>query len=620
MSRSPSSRQRQHHDEHHHHTQHAPQHLHPAEHLLDDASSAISEAATHHHLHRRHRSHEEHSSHGVITILHEPLSSPSSDYCYERLDSSSLFLSTAESSAAKSRSLVSLLSPDDERSIVTMGLEAEPILSLSFAASPSPHYEENEERVSLIPKSQGEVGHELDDAPEYEEGEEEEEEEVEEEDEFVITPAMKVTVVACSLLMLVITLPATLIYSFLPHEATDHGSSETTVGFVFSSYSFAVFIAAFFGGRIGSWISAEKMILFGGFINAASTIVFAFALNFSGSSFVTFCIAMRFCQGIGASFVEIGINVLVTYSFQENPAIALCWVDLCSGLACVFGPALGGLMYDLGGFRIPFLVTGITTAVMISGLVFVLPEKDVQEEDHHEEVHMSDVLKIPMVPVFFFLCIVSLMTSGFLDATLETHLETFNLRPSLVGSIISLLGLSYSIAAPLVAWILGRFGNLICFYAGASMAILGLLLLGPAPFLPITATISVQVIGVLLVGFGTSFIGTPILPSVLEYTRFLGEGAREIIVGTAICSYSIGDILGPVLGTFLLDHFSFQFAALFVALCILVALVIQTFGSLVLPKPVVVEDDEALLEDENSLSQSDLSVPLIADQNETVAS
>jgi MFS family permease len=588
-------RHQHHHETVSHHQAHAaafvPQHLHPAEHLLDEAAAAINSR----------------NAHGHYPLL--PSQDASHNDYYQRLNS--------PPSSVNSAASYSVFSPAEERRIIPIEK-----ITVGSPVTSSPREVDDEalsEGSRLIKK--GDIEEDYDDAPAYEEGEEEFEEEVEEEEkEFVITSVMKMTVIACSLLMLVITLPATLIYSFLPHEATSHGSSETTVGFVFSSYSFAVFIAAFFGGKIATYISAERMILYGGFINAVSTTVFAFALSFSGSSFVSFCIAMRFFQGIGASFVEIGINVLVTYQFQENPAIALCWVDLCSGLACVFGPALGGLMYDLGGFKLPFLVTGIATAAMITGLVFVLPEKDVQEEEHKEDVHMGQVLKIPMVPVLLFLCIVSLMTSGFLDATLETHLETFNLRPALVGSIISLLGLSYSIAAPIVAWLLGRVGNLVCFYAGAIMAIIGLLLLGPAPFLPISPTIFVQVCGVLLVGFGTSFIGTPILPSVLEYTRFLGEGAREIIVGTAICSYSIGDILGPVVGTFLLDHFSFQFAALFVALCILVALVIDSIGSLVLPKPVVVEapeEEEGLLEDENSYTQSELSVPLIqAEDNE----
>jgi predicted MFS family arabinose efflux permease len=222
-------------------------------------------------------------------------------------------------------------------------------------------------------------------------------------------------------------------------------------------------------------------------------------------------------------------------------------------------------MYDYGGFRLPFLVTGIASGILIVGLVFILPENDVQEDESEEPVHMTDVLKIPSVTILLFVVISCLLTTGFLDATLETHLASYNLSPSIVGAVISLLGLSYSIVAPLVAWLLGRYGAMFCFVFGGACTLIGLLLLAPMPYLSIPPSLFFQVVGVLLVGSGTSFLGTPILPCVLKETKHLGEVAREIVVGTAICAYSIGDILGPVVGTALLDHFSFQIASLVVA-------------------------------------------------------
>ena len=74
------------------------------------------------------------------------------------------------------------------------------------------------------------------------------------------------------------------------------------------------------------------------------------------------------------------------------------------------GPALGGLLYEVGGFQLPFSVVGCALLVGAAASAFVLPnpakEKGSEEEEEAEEGEKKpsifSILRIPSVSSAYY--------------------------------------------------------------------------------------------------------------------------------------------------------------------------------------------------------------------------
>lgn len=99
---------------------------------------------------------------------------------------------------------------------------------------------------------------------------------------------------------------------------------------------------------------------------------------------------------------------------------------------------------------------------------------------------MFNVLKIPGVLLAASSIIVTSMSIGFLQATLEPHLRQFMLQPVILGLMFVINGGTYAIVAPFFGWLCDKIlpPKLIT-VVGTIFVAVGFLLIGPAPFLPI---------------------------------------------------------------------------------------------------------------------------------------
>ena len=62
--------------------------------------------------------------------------------------------------------------------------------------------------------------------------------------------------------------------------------------------------------------------------------------------------------------------------FTSNPSYFQGSLELFSGLGLMVGPPLGGALYTLGGFRVPFISMGTLLVLVAAGSIFILPSPD----------------------------------------------------------------------------------------------------------------------------------------------------------------------------------------------------------------------------------------------------
>ena len=80
--------------------------------------------------------------------------------------------------------------------------------------------------------------------------------------------------------------------------------------------------------------------------------------------------------------------------FPEKYASILSWTETFFGLGYMLGPALGALLYDLGGFTLPFLVVGSVGFVVATSLVFSMPSVTAEVRESKKALTLTDIAKV----------------------------------------------------------------------------------------------------------------------------------------------------------------------------------------------------------------------------------
>ena len=96
------------------------------------------------------------------------------------------------------------------------------------------------------------------------------------------------------------------------------------------------------------------------------------------------------------------------------------------GLGMILGPFIGGLLYEIGGFILPFVTLGGVLVAATLFVVIVLPRARDAQQDNHEKPSMITALKVPSIIMACYSVACAAASLGFLQATLEPHLREFH--------------------------------------------------------------------------------------------------------------------------------------------------------------------------------------------------
>ena len=124
-------------------------------------------------------------------------------------------------------------------------------------------------------------------------------------------------------------------------------------------------------------------------------------------------------------------------------------------VAQMCGPSIGGALYGVGGFYVPFVVMGAVQVIMSLLSIPLLPECKIRKpplvcrQRPDKKITVRNMLKIPRIWFSFTTFIVATACNGFLSVNLEPQvLRRFELSPFYVGVIFGLKDGANSIASP----------------------------------------------------------------------------------------------------------------------------------------------------------------------------
>jgi MFS family permease len=90
--------------------------------------------------------------------------------------------------------------------------------------------------------------------------------------------------------------------------------------------------------------------------------------------------ACRMLEGIGNACINTAIYALITSHYKNNEADIISFLQIFTGVGMMTGPLLGSFLYSIGGYQLPFLVTGAILFVILIVSWVSLPSTPVKIE------------------------------------------------------------------------------------------------------------------------------------------------------------------------------------------------------------------------------------------------
>jgi len=368
--------------------------------------------------------------------------------------------------------------------------------------------------------------------------------------------------------------------AFFPQEAKAKGMSDDGVGIVFASFAAVIFICSPCAGRLMTKHGKVLVYLWGLLCVSLSTTLFAIAsIVPAGWPFYAFCLTMRLLQGVGSALEETAAYAIIADIEPDRVSLFLGICEISTGVGYMIGPPLGGLLFSLGGFSLPFLVLGLMLLPAAALIYTYLPldrrGKDGDEDTAVKDVPMRTLLRNPQILVIAITAMLANSDYAFLEPTLGDHTRESGLAdtPDYIGMLFSVASISYTVTCPVIGILAqrDRFGPRPIIVTGLLLQVLGFLLIGPTPLLRLDSLHTGQLmVSLVLFGLGESMSMTPVMDDMMHSCGDAADAAVNSLSSLMASAFSLGQMLGPLIGSGLTSRVGFPWAATLMATALMV--------------------------------------------------
>ncbi|RDD42101.1 MFS-type transporter SLC18B1 [Trichoplax sp. H2] len=361
---------------------------------------------------------------------------------------------------------------------------------------------------------------------------------------------MLTTVFLC-LLSLIAQSLYSLLVPFFATEVIKKGLSLNEIGFVYAVYPLAMFISSPIFGLMVPSIGSRYMIWAGLTIEGGCSILFGF-LNWISDKkiFLILAIILRFVQGLGAACYITAAYSIVASLFRQSIATTMGVIETFSSLGYAIGPPIGGVLFTVGGFILPFTIVGSFMVGMAPIVAYFIPVS--KDESVSTTKIMKKFCKIPYVYLICIAVCLGIMTLTFLEINYSIHIKKLNLTYLQIGMVFLIPAGTYALIAIMTGMAADRYGYRQFVVAGLIIMAISLQLLAPAPYWKIPLNMRLVVIGLIIYAIGTNFLFMPSFAELLSVAanKNIGDNLATYSVGSGLfkAAQALGLIIGPIVG------------------------------------------------------------------------
>uniref|UniRef100_A0AC34FZR6 Major facilitator superfamily (MFS) profile domain-containing protein n=1 Tax=Panagrolaimus sp. ES5 TaxID=591445 RepID=A0AC34FZR6_9BILA len=359
---------------------------------------------------------------------------------------------------------------------------------------------------------------------------------------------------------------------FYPDEAKLKELDVIETGIIFGAFDLVMIVTSPLFGKYMHIVGAKKMFSFGLFFAGITSVAFGFLdLLPNGSTFFWASLFVRCAQAIGDTAIVTSALVICAKSFPGQMSFIVGIMETFVGLGYTIGPFFGGVFYELGGFKLPFIVLGlILIFATIAGLFLINDFNEKENEEENDGKQMRDILKIPVIWIMIFAVILCATSFTFVDPTLSDHLSEFHLSTTVIGLLFLVCGGLYSITAPIWGILIDRWRccNALLIF-GATLTMISMLMIGPTPILKLEKNLFIVGTALAILGIGSGALYIPTFQNCLDAVQKQGfdDSSRTYgaVSGIFQSAFALGSFIGPAAGGYGVKYIGFEWSATIIA-------------------------------------------------------
>jgi MFS family permease len=366
------------------------------------------------------------------------------------------------------------------------------------------------------------------------------------------------TVLTLGVVQLIESLAFSIPMSYFPNYVIGLGASVASIGLFTSSFMLASAIMAPKMGSLSDTHGRKKIMLFG----LLGDIVVGVLTGLAPSWY--WLLLIRVINGLVSSAAMLSVEALLIDTVSpSHRGEASGFVMSMGMIGRNIGPLFGGVIQAfahmqglslIDSYRVPYFVDSLLAAVAVVLVLYIIPEPPVQSVPRdsrdpipdlpHRSVAMSFSFKVLLVTTF-----VTGISVGFIMPIMSLfYFDKFGIEPVEIGLILSVSGF----LGLLASWIAGRLSD----RAGRKPFIAGGSFLARFSGLVMPVTGSVTQAAVVL---SVRSLGFNIYMPAMRALRadLTPAAARGRFFGMFTTAFRAGDVIGPLIGTYLYDQYRY---------------------------------------------------------------
>ena len=368
---------------------------------------------------------------------------------------------------------------------------------------------------------------------------------------------------------------------FYPAEAAKKGVTPTQYGLVIGLYDLFLFLFSIINGKYLSVLNIKLITSTGLFVAGSCYTLFGLLTKIQDPlTFLTISHAIRVIQAIGSSCYMTSFCSIIAQEFPDNIGSAYSILESFFGIGLALGPFFGGILFEVGGFSLPFFINGATLLIASIFMLSLLPSQQNSLNSHIKTQSVFHFLKKPAFLLGFVDIVATAYSIGFLTTSLEPHIRSLNLTPFILGAIFSIPGITLTIFTIVFGQMCDKFlSHYVIIFLGSLLIIISFLYIGPAPFFLFQKSLIIVIGSLTLHGIGVAaklvatFVGFHKKARLLNFPDDMST--YGMISGLFNSSFSLGVFIGQSAAGYLFTQLGFPWASqIVVGLHILLFLVL----------------------------------------------